>query len=97
MLLAAELIHVMKCSPYIRGNYRLDRMALPVSVGVYVFSFIYVFVGNGTGKRLYVMKSKYSWEEKQELSLISRSATFKVKSARSSAAWSWVTAHFRLR
>lgn len=58
MLLAAELIHVMKCSPYIRGNYRLDRMALPVSVGVYVFSFIYVFVGNGTGKRLYVMKSK---------------------------------------
>lgn len=44
MLLAAELILVMNCSPYIRGNSILfDRMALPVSVGVYVF-FIYNFL-----------------------------------------------------
>lgn len=41
MLLAAEMIHVMHCSPYIRGNVMLDRMALPVRGGVCVcvFSF----------------------------------------------------------
>lgn len=72
MLLAAELIHVMNCSPYIRGeSIRLIGWHCRwVSACVCVF-FIYNFVNDRTGKSVYAMLSKYLWvgERRHELSL----------------------------